>query len=1350
MERERARVRDRFPTYRDSGSGFRRRLPGYGKHFIGQATTYSFYDFLANHFAKDFWYSFWSFGKVADVYILERRDRRGHHFGFVQMSEVSNTKDMERKLNQIWLDSYRLKVKLVENMKSGREGMSRGRQQKQTTAQWIRRDRKVSPGIAYAQIVAGKIKASDEGESMNHILEQVAVQKVPEKKVDGLEKKGAMSKESAVLPVSIPDQASTSTANDAIAKTYVPKESHPKLVLQFSPREDEVAWLSQSRVALVRSLDLVMKIQNRLDVDGLLVNVALLASRHVLLMDNTEGCLKEFIDKNEELVESWFEWIQPTSLSIMPSRNRLVWLRFNGVPLRAWSERCFLELAGLIGEVILVDDDTKSKSFLCEGRVLVLCDDTMKISQIITLMVDGESFLIKVSEEEWRMDPDWWLAGERRSSGMSLDVSNMESDNSNDRYNEGDDRAIMAEDCAETKAESKLSLKQNFVQNFELSGLEMDRLGNVGLVGPRDCEAEELEIGGHLCSGWGSGGNEGDGDAVGDGKNQISNWSWMRYESCLGWGKDWGFNVRIMRKRGLGNGLKRREILKLVKKENPDFLFLQETKLEEVEESLCRALWNLDNFDWVMQKSMGNSGGLLCIWNKSCFIKQCVIERSGFIGVSGEWGKERKKCNVINVYAPCDRQRKVLLREEIVGRVLEEGGCWLLASDFNAVRNVSERKGKMRETQDMQDFNHFVESTSLLAMDWVQEGVTRSVSDHCAIILKARNTYWGPKPFRVMDAWQQHPDFRSFVDDKWKALQVEGWAAYKCKQKLKLMKDECKRWNKEVFSNVETRWGILSKEIEVLDIKSEEIELDENEVLLRRECFQEMWEILRKREAMWKQKSSNNWICLGDVNIAFFHRCVHAWRAQNAISGILGKDGWLEEPIRVKEEAVRWRKWIHECLSTTHMSILINGSPTKEFSVGKGLHQGDPLSPFLFLLVGEGLCVVRKAKAEGLFRGVKIGDGGMVVSLLQFADDTIFMGKAEAENLRTVKAILHWFELISGLKINFCKSHLYGFNVTEGWLNGVVDILHCKIGTMPFIYLGLPVGGKSFGFLCWTIFGISLPPGNVHYCPLEVKLPCSTRLGDGVRGLWKRVIWEKYYGGRKEVDFTSFSSLHMSRVWKDIVGVGSGSERLGLMLGKGFKWEIGDGSRVAFWDDKWVGDKPLKDLFPRLYALSLTKEGLLKDMDFWSEGTWVWDCRWRRSCSGRVGEEEERFREIINRIKVKENKDDSWRWAHSADGVYFVKDAYVFLTPKDYLLAEKWVRIIWCKFAPSKVSVFGWRLFLDRLATKDNLFKRGIALLGGDVSCGLCGEGVEQGVLSKDIFGLAKFVTHGVWNKVDV
>ncbi|GKV41325.1 hypothetical protein SLEP1_g48872 [Rubroshorea leprosula] len=164
LERDSARVRARFPTAKDSGSGIRRQLPRYGKQYLGQATSYFFYDFPVDHSAKDLWYCFWSFGKVADVYIPARRDRRGRWFGFVRMLNVSNVKEMERKLNQIKIDSYHLKVKLAENMKRGREGTLLG-QQKSLEKQWIRRDSKVTPGKTYAQVVAGNMGALEEGKS---------------------------------------------------------------------------------------------------------------------------------------------------------------------------------------------------------------------------------------------------------------------------------------------------------------------------------------------------------------------------------------------------------------------------------------------------------------------------------------------------------------------------------------------------------------------------------------------------------------------------------------------------------------------------------------------------------------------------------------------------------------------------------------------------------------------------------------------------------------------------------------------------------------------------------------------------------------------------------------------------------------------------------------------------------------------------------------------------------------------------------------------------------------------------------------------------------------------------------
>ncbi|GKV36382.1 hypothetical protein SLEP1_g44522 [Rubroshorea leprosula] len=113
-----------------------------------------------------------------------------------------------------------------------------------------------------------------------------------------------------------------------------------------------------------------------------------------------------------------------------------------------------------------------------------------------------------------------------------------------------------------------------------------------------------------------------------------------------------------------------------------------------------------------------------------------------------------------------------------------------------------------------------------------------------------------------------------------------------------------------------------------------------------------------------------------------------------------------------------WREWIAECLRSNTVSVLVNGSATKEFSMSRGLRQGDPLSPFLFLMVAEALNgLTSAAVAKGYLYGVKIGDGELEISHLQFADDTIFMGEVTEDNIWMIKCIMRAFELVSSLKV---------------------------------------------------------------------------------------------------------------------------------------------------------------------------------------------------------------------------------------------------------------------------------------------------------------------------------------------
>lgn len=88
----------------------------------------------------------------------------------------------------------------------------------------------------------------------------------------------------------------------------------------------------------------------------------------------------------------------------------------------------------------------------------------------------------------------------------------------------------------------------------------------------------------------------------------------------------------------------------------------------------------------------------------------------------------------------------------------------------------------------------------------------------------------------------------------------------------------------------------------------------------------------------------------------------------------------------------KWRHWIMGCLSSARASVLTNGSASKEFQLSKGVRQGDPLSPFLFILAMEGFNVAMKSACQkSLFHGVDIPNGGPSISHLFYTDDAIFI-----------------------------------------------------------------------------------------------------------------------------------------------------------------------------------------------------------------------------------------------------------------------------------------------------------------------------------------------------------------------
>ncbi|CAL1381267.1 unnamed protein product [Linum trigynum] len=160
----------------------------------------------------------------------------------------------------------------------------------------------------------------------------------------------------------------------------------------------------------------------------------------------------------------------------------------------------------------------------------------------------------------------------------------------------------------------------------------------------------------------------------------------------------------------------------------------------------------------------------------------------------------------------------------------------------------------------------------------------------------------------------------------------------------------------------------------------------------------------------------------------------------------------------------RWVDLIMNCVSTVSYSVLVNGHQSEAFIPTRGLRQGDPLSPYLFLLCAEGLLAITKAAVrDKRMHGLKPAQGALTVSHLFFADDSVFFGRATEQESGLLKQILQLYEKESGKLVNFQKSAVsFSGNVRMHQKLMVSGTLQMTMVEKHEKYLGLPtVVGRS-------------------------------------------------------------------------------------------------------------------------------------------------------------------------------------------------------------------------------------------------------------------------------------------------
>ena len=497
---------------------------------------------------------------------------------------------------------------------------------------------------------------------------------------------------------------------------------------------------------------------------------------------------------------------------------------------------------------------------------------------------------------------------------------------------------------------------------------------------------------------------------------------------------------------------------------------------------------------------------------------------------------------------------------------------------------------------------------------------------------------------------------------------------------------------------------------------------------------------------------------------------------------------FLLSVLRQRGFGPRWLRWIALLLRSASTSVLVNGFAGDVFRNSRGLRQGDPISPLLFVIAMDVLSAMfQTVERAGVISSLAAVGVRHRVSL--YADDVVIFAKPCAAEVAAVWKVLDCFGSVSGLMANPAKSFAAPIRCTEAELLDRAVALPCPLGALPCTYLGLPLSlrkpRKAELQAVIDALAAKLPfwkarllsrEGRLVYVQAVISASVVYQLlaldvdpwfNKAVDRLRRGFLWagaDDAKGGCCAV------AWHLVCQPKSLGGLGLRNLRLlNVALRTRWLWlqrsdasrpwagleipamgdtvslfnasvciKVGDGSAVRFWEDAWIGGLPADAIAPAV--VQLVKPSVRRRRTV-LQGR-VNNC-WALDISGQLSVDA-----VVQYIRLWEavseelrqghdtSSTDVFRWRWSADGSYSSRGAYRALFHGTEGLPA--APLVWNSFAPLKFKMHAWLALRRRCWTADRRLRRG---LPSHVLCPLCDAADE----TLDHLSLDCHYARGLW-----